>query len=215
MRILRVLGKEYLHKRVASVYSALPHPGAVRRECCWERAIKTINGESMKKLLIAVALGLSSAMPQAEAALFNFSFEFASGVFSGTAEGVLQPDGNTVIVSGFQDYVSFNGTPGPAVTYVAGEYDPFFTLDGSSAGFVACDDPACGMDPVGREYFFFTDQGATFPLFWSTSTYGGQDGAEPISWSVTSADTVPVPATLPLLGIGSAAMAFRRRKVAL
>ncbi len=48
----------------------------------------------MKKTLIAAAFGLSLAMPQAEAALFNFSFHSDGLPAQGLSGTITLPDGD-------------------------------------------------------------------------------------------------------------------------
>lgn len=54
----------------------------------------------MKKTLLAAALGLSFAMPRAEAALFNFSFSNEDGALAGTVTGTITlPDGDGIFAA--------------------------------------------------------------------------------------------------------------------
>jgi hypothetical protein len=107
----------------------------------------------MKKTLLAAALGLSFAMPQAEAALFNLHYDAFSGTLDAVIDGALQGDNNTVIVNSVQDFATWNGVPGISLPFVSsldvllgisGGALPTLTLDGSFLDFIACDGVNCG-----------------------------------------------------------------------
>ncbi len=73
----------------------------------------------MKKQLIAAAIGLASSISVAQATIFDFSYLTAGGdTLAGQLDGTLQADNNTVVVSSILDFATFNGTPGPSLTYV-------------------------------------------------------------------------------------------------
>jgi len=182
----------------------------------------------MKKSFIAASLGLALFLPQAEAALFSFSYTLAGGnVLEGMLDGTLQGDNNTVVVNSIMDFASFDGVAGPALPFVHGA-DAFYsaalpiapsgpnallTLDGSYQDLIACTAADCldGFTINAGNHIagFF---GA--PVYSAGESFGRTGGAEPYNptnWRLTA---VPAPATLPLLVIGGAAMCGRRRKAA-
>ena len=179
---------------------------------------------SLKKILTAAALGLAFAAPQAHATLFNFSYTAAVGVLSGVIDGALQADNNTVIVNSIQDFMTVNGAPTPSMSFVVSADNfylssgalPKLTLDGSFLDFVACDVVGCGSGNgflLAKNNLISVIFAGGVPLYSGSagifSAIGGFEAFNAANYSLTA---VPVPATLPLLAIGGAAMAFRRRK---
>jgi len=175
---------------------------------------------NLRKAAWAAVLGLTLAFSSAQATLFDFSYSLASGdILAGTLEGTLLADNNTIEVDAFQDFVTFNGVPGPALPFVesfleftgAGIFTPTLTLDGSFMDLVACPSSSC---PDG---FIF---GITAGPFGSSTNYiggssfgGGISGItetfNPANWTVAR---VPIPATLWLLMLGGVAMGVTARR---
>lgn len=178
----------------------------------------------MKKTLAAALLGFACVTPQAEAALFNFSYVANAGTLTGILDGVLQPDGNTVVVNSIQDFAAFNGTLFPAFISavspdaIAGlnlSALPKVTFDGSLMDILASFSGGLGS-------FRFAVNDSASLLVGGADTFilhppqgsGVPETFVAANWSLTPfiARAVPVPATLPLLAIGSAALVARRRK---
>lgn len=174
----------------------------------------------MFKTLIAAAISMLMLMHQAEAATFSFSYNISSGsTLSGLLDGILQADNNTVVVNSIQDFVTLNGVDWPALPFVSSMdvknnltvgLSPTFTLDGSFMDLVACTSSAC------NDGFVFAANSLTSSrtganLFESST--GGVDEFDPDEWQLRAVNNVPTAATLPLLTLGVAAMAFARRKI--
>lgn len=110
-------------------------------------------------LPLALALATVATCTLSEvagAATFNFSYTSSLGTITATVNGTLQPDNNQVFVSSLSD-LTFNGTPRPALPFVA-PYSSFFgsgltnavlTLNGSGLDFVGCLDSSCDADGFG------------------------------------------------------------------
>ncbi|MGZ8216620.1 PEP-CTERM sorting domain-containing protein [Methylomagnum sp.] len=172
---------------------------------------------NLKNILIAAALGLTFAIPQAEAALFNFSYTSGVGTLAGTLDGTLQADNNTVFVNSVLDFATFDGVSGPSLPSIVSASDfigasgilATLSLDGSVMDFCAaittCSDDGFGFVPAGLV-------GNPSVLHVSGVSFGNIDEVyNSANWSMSA---VPVPATLPLLAIGGAALVARRRKTA-
>lgn len=179
-----------------------------------------------KTLIVATTLGLTFALPQAEATLFNFSYISSGGTLVGILDGVAQLDGNTVLVNSIQDFATFNGTPFSSLSVVyspdafAGinlSALPKVTFDGSLMDIV-------GSPSIGLGSFRFAVNDSASLLVGGVDTftvYPPQGSGTPevfvaANWSLTPfvASAVPVPATLALFAIGGAALAARHRKAA-
>ncbi len=176
---------------------------------------------NLKKAFITATFGLSFAMPQAEAALFNFSYTASSGFLAGTLDGILLGDNNTVVINSILGFATFNGVPGPSLpvvdsileTFSGAAALPVASLDGSLMDFCA----STGAHCVGSVFFFDSSGylGGTPAMFGTPTIFGnGLETYIAANWSLTPAGPVPVPATLPLLAIGGAALVARRRKAA-
>lgn len=181
----------------------------------------------LKKTLIAATLGLAFAMPQAHASLFSLTYiDSSGGTLSAVLDGTLLGDNNTVIINSVHDFATWNGTPGPSLPFV-GSQDaaypgipgglPTLTLDGSFMDFVA-------ETALSNNDGFIFSAGTAFsavvaggsPVYTSAPFFGGAfEPFQAANYSLTPvAAAVPVPATLPLLAIGGAALIARRRKAA-
>ena len=185
----------------------------------------------MKKTLIAAGFGLTLFLPQAEAALYDFSYTFSGNTLEGIVDGTLQGDNNKVAVNSIQDF-TFNGAASPSLPAVYNadnfysvlypafypiqpgfptETIPWLTLDGSYMNFLACPLGDCNN---GFTFNVGDSLAATLggPTYIAGTSYGF------IHTSYVQADwhmsAVPLPATLPLFATGVAAMAWRRRKEA-
>lgn len=190
-------------------------------------AIKTIG----VSVIGAAAIGLSVNVNTAAAATFNFSYTFLSGAsISGTVEGDLQPDNNTVRNLSRLS-ATYSEQPGTLLSFLATFPTQFFTLSGTSSfsffGFANNPDTAINQPNFG---FYlgnpFTTNGATVGTFATSSMVIGfpfnenRREAEPFAasrWVATANSTaaVPEPTTmtgLALAGIGLAALRRRRQR---
>lgn len=177
----------------------------------------------MKKTLIAASFGLAFALPPAEAALFDFSYVASGGTLAGTVDGTLQADHNTVIVNSLLDFVAVNGVAEPSLPFLS-SWDAFWslstslptlTLDGSRLDFLACTSSSCSGNGIafgaGTNITTFS-YGYDAYSYWNSVGGSGPLPYNPANWQMSAQSTVPAPATLPLLAIGGAAMAWRHRK---
>ena len=180
------------------------------------------------KTLIAAAFGLAFVLPQAEAALYNFSYTASYGTLAGTLDGTLQPDNNTVVVSAFNDFVTLDGVPQPSLTFVH-SYDfflgfsssdvPTLTLDGSAlVDLIACNDGNCGYG-----FAFGVGSGTSANQFggvpFVAQSFAAPEPFNAANWSLTPAAASPVPeldaAGAPLaLAWLAGVLALARRKAA-
>jgi hypothetical protein len=177
----------------------------------------------MKSFLCTLAL-LGSVAAHAASLVYNFSYAAHSGTLAGQVEGELQADGNTVVVTAVQDYVSLNGvSTGVALTQL-GHWEPIspfaqgfvfggasrLSLDGSIMDFGACASTCANA-------FYFAPPQLVFPftLFLSTAGLGlGAEVFDPTLWSLTAgAATLPAPGTLPLLALALTGLVVMRRRV--
>ena len=186
----------------------------------------------MKRTLIAASFGLALFLPQAEAALFDFSYAFNGNTLEGLLEGTLQGDNNTVAVNSIQT-LTFNDEARPSLPLVHNadnlysvvlypgifplqpsfpvETTPWLTLDGSYMNFVFCQLGDCdnGFNINAGNSLATLFNG---PFIAAGSSYGfTHSDYVQVGWHMSA---LPLPATLPLFATGVAAMAWRRRKEA-
>lgn len=171
------------------------------------------------KLLVAAAFCASSA----SAATFDLTYEATGGVLSATIEGTLQADMNTVVVTGVQDFATFDSIAGPSLPTVismdeliilSGLLDPVLTLDGSYLDFAAesADRAEAFLFAVGN----YSSVGTGGNFFAASPAFGNSSG-EPFqraNYSLTKqVSTIPLPASVVVLlsGIGAIAAFSRRR----
>jgi hypothetical protein len=186
----------------------------------------------MKKYLIAASFGLALFLPQAEAALFDFSYTYNGNTLEGLVDGTLQGDNNKVAVNSIQA-LTFNGDPRPALPDVHNadnlysvvlypgifplqpgfpvETTPWLSLDGSYMNLVFCQLGDCDNG-------FNVNAGNSLATLFNGSfiaagtSYGFTHS--PFVQADWHMSAVPLPATLPLFATGVTAMAWRRRKAA-
>ncbi|MBC7522179.1 MAG: hypothetical protein H7268_13950, partial [Sandarakinorhabdus sp.] len=113
----------------------------------------------MKAITVLVSLGVIAAAFGAaavEAATWHFQYRSDIGRFSGTIEGELQGDGNTVLVTAVPAFVKFKGVPlasFPVLTTGSTIYNvhraPSVTFDGSLLDFLACSAEYCATEGFG------------------------------------------------------------------
>ena len=175
-------------------------------------------GRPIAKLFVAAAFCASSA----GAATFDLTYESSVGVLSAVIEGTLQADNNRVVVTGIQDFATFDGVAGPSLPRISsqddlfilsGLIDPVLTLDGSFLDFAAESADRTEAFSFGVESFLADAVGDTF----TGSSAFGDTILEPFvlaNYSLTEqVAPIPLPASAVLLlsGIGAVA-AFRRRR---
>ncbi|AEG02053.1 hypothetical protein [Methylomonas methanica] len=185
----------------------------------------------MKKALITASLGLALFLPQAEAQLFDFSYtDAAHGItLSGTINGVLEADNNTVAVTSFQD-VAFNGAAGTPTSLIYNadhifstlyptrdpiqpgfpdSTTPLVTLNGSYMNLAACVDAQC------LDGFFFLNGNSLasmfFPAYMAGPSYGQtMDSYVQAGWQMSA---VPIPGSVWMLISGCVGiLGVNRRK---
>jgi hypothetical protein len=192
----------------------------------------------MKQIIGALALFASMAA-QASPTVYNFSYQVSGGnTLYGQLNGELQADNNSVSVLGFQGPVYQSSTAGVvtsnafAQTFGNVTIDPttsdtlvtagpgLVTIDGSTMnwGFCAaiCTQLiAFAPMPVGPNWPISDTLVGTFGLT-STGSLRLNFASlfEPSQWSLTPAAAVPLPGSLPLLGLALAGLAFTRRRQA-
>lgn len=176
----------------------------------------------IRNLLVAALLAGSATV--ADAAQWNFSYVASVGTISGQIDGTLQGDANTIFVSSLSG-LQFNGTPGPALPFLASASSvvggipgpPALSLDGSANDILACstDTVSSGCTSDG---FAFVPAGflAPPPVFFSGPAYGGAffEPYNAANWSITPA-AIPEPSswTMLIAGFGLVGAVARRRQV--
>ncbi|MBC7520262.1 MAG: hypothetical protein H7268_04100 [Sandarakinorhabdus sp.] len=174
----------------------------------------------MKAITVLAALSVIAAAFGAaavEAATWHFQYRSDIGRFSGTIEGELQGDGNTVLVTAVPDFVKFKGVPlasFPVLTTGSTIYGvdraPSVTLDGSLLDFLACSVEFCategfGFDPDTIE--FTPSLITSIPV--DGFEFGYREAADPAKWSLSA---VPDPAVWMSMLIGFAAVGSAARR---
>jgi len=168
----------------------------------------------------AIGLGVLDTHP-AQAADFNFSYtDNEGGTISGELAGTLQGDNNTVIVSQIISN-SFDGTPGPALTYLDSlsgldfgtGIAPTVSLNGSVVDIVAFD--ASGNDAFGISTNSNVVSYFGYPIYASAGFYGNISGEPYNSANFTLTPVAQTPEPLTTLGSLTAAglgVVLRRRQ---
>jgi hypothetical protein len=165
-----------------------------------------------KGILTAISLGLALSVPPAEATLYYFSYDSHVGTLAGRLDGTLQGDHNTVVVNSILDFATLNNVAGPSLPFLQSVVErlggpagpPVVSLDGAVMDIYACTDASC------LDGFAFETDATVFgaPEYSSGPSFGSAlELYDPSHWQLT----VPEPATLLLLAIGSAVLAHRRR----
>lgn len=146
----------------------------------------------------------------AQAAKYEFSYNFLSGdLITGSFEGTLAPDGNTIDITSTDGFIERNGTALGGFNLVVGTIaDPFALLDGSAAEFSLVNSGGNGMLISSSLNYAVYDVPGTAALVDFPINASG--------FSVTAADSsaVPLPGGLPLAMAGVGGLALLRRRAA-
>ena len=110
--------------------------------------IAAIAGRTILSAAVLVVAIASVRPAQAGLITYDFSYTLTGGdVFSGTLDGTLQADNNTVVISAITS-AAFDGTSFPPLPYLnsftasqGGVGDPLASLNGSVMDFIACNAP--------------------------------------------------------------------------
>ena len=176
----------------------------------------------MKISALTVAALLCASLPAvpAAAATFDLSYIFGANVLTATIEGTLQPDGNTVLVTGVSES-ALDGAPLGPLPFVdsvsnvtSGSGAPAsLSLDGTTADLIACFTPLC------VDGFAFDLAGVVFgiPAYSSGASFGDllADPYNRSNFSLTpegAGTAVPLPAPLALLLAGMAGLGLVARR---
>ena len=171
----------------------------------------------ISKHLFATVFVLSAFATTAEAATFDWSYEFNNGTtLSGAFDGVLGGDLDTITVSSVSNVLLNGGVVGlplivSSLTYFFGGGPSAAVVSISGLLMDICVDTSGGC--FGDGFFFDTlfGNGAVTNLPTAAEDYPFDAG----DWSITErVSAVPVPAALPLLatGIGALGVAGWRRR---
>ena len=159
-------------------------------------------------LCLGTAITLLGVCSSALAASFNWTYENEFGeVYTGTLEGTVQPDGNTVEIFKVEN-TKLDGTLLPATPFVVkdstGLTPAIVSFDGSLMDFLACPDSACS------EGFSF---GGVPISFKASSVYGGGiANDETFSAAFWQLQTVPEPTSVLGILAGSTIASLLARK---
>lgn len=180
---------------------------------------RTVLAAAMAVIALAIAWAPSA---NATLATYDFSYTFSGGVdvLTGTLDGTLQPDNNTVVVSAITN-AAFDGVPGPALPYLNSlegflslpGFPPVASLDGSILDFISCTDATCS------DGFLLDSQGvfsAGTPEVITGLSFGAirDEIYDPARWSMTAVavTAVPEPGTIGLIVSGIFGLALLRRR---
>ena len=158
----------------------------------------------------------------ANATLLNFDYTFSNGsVLSGSFEGLVQSDNDTVFITAFGD-VEFNGVQLPSIEtgefisisdYPAGGLQPMVSFSGNvmdvftcSSGFVTGN---CDFSVGGGFYFDSGLYGAGAGALHAGTQFEGYNAN---SWNLVAVPaSIPEPISLALFGLGLAGFSLSRR----
>lgn len=170
---------------------------------------------TFKKVLVAAAVAWATAS-QAAPIQYDFQYTASGGVLAGSLIGELQGDGNTIVVTAFLDFVTFNGAGSLSLPFVGSSTEffggpstvPTVSLDGSAMDIAACDSSSC------FDGFLFESSGAAIgsPIFFSGSSFGAlQEIYDANRWQIQAA-AVAEPGSLALVGLALAGLGAMRRR---
>lgn len=182
-------------------------------------------------LMSAATIGLSVNVNPTQAATFSFSYTFLSGEsISGTVEGQLQPDNNTVRnLSNLS--ATYSAQPGTLLQFFApSSFNQFLTLSGTPnfrfSGFANKENTSSHQPNFGFHLGepATISNGATVGTFFTASSSlvfpGGSNREEaesfsPARWTATARSTASVPEPTTIAGlaiVGVGLVTFRGRQ---
>jgi len=180
------------------------------KECSFDQSQEM----KLRKLLIALILGISSSVASAEVFNFSYTRNVDNQKLSGQLVGLLQPDGNTVIVSSFLDFASLNSVPGPALPFLYStdfvnfgtpDVQPKVTFNGVFMDFVVCNVSGCAdrsdAFTINAANLSAQEFGSNGAPFYASDGFFGAFG-ETFSASRWSLSPVPEPMSVALFGLG-------------